>query len=155
MTTVSDFEIFLVSPPGLEAVLCAEVRALNFVDPKQVVGGVTVRGGWPEVWRANLEIRGATRVLARIGSFHAGHLAHSSSSGTFSLARRPIEAKARWSSIRAKGLLDHVRVDILPHASNLAISHLVKVCELGAHGFAGCLVSSGIHTEGGDFVAVF
>jgi putative N6-adenine-specific DNA methylase len=75
MTAVSDFEIFLVSPPGLEAVLCAEARALDFIDPKQVVGGVLVRGGWPEVWRANLEIRGATRVLARVGAFHAGHLA--------------------------------------------------------------------------------
>ena len=75
MTTANDFEIFLVSPPGLEAVLCAEVLALGFIDPKQVVGGVAVRGGWPEVWRANLQIRGAGRVLVRIGAFHAGHLA--------------------------------------------------------------------------------
>jgi putative N6-adenine-specific DNA methylase len=75
MNTVNDFEIFLVCAPGLESVLCAEVRALDFIDAKQVPGGVTVRGGWPEVWRANLEIRGATRVLARIGAFHAGHLA--------------------------------------------------------------------------------
>ena len=75
MTTAADFEIFLVSPPGLEAVLCAEVSARGFIDPKPVTGGVVLRGGWPEVWRANLEIRGATRVLARIGAFHAGHLA--------------------------------------------------------------------------------
>ncbi len=75
MATASDFEIFLVSPPGLEAVLCAEVRALGFTDPKPVTGGVVLQGGWPDVWRANLEIRGATRVLARIGAFHAGHLA--------------------------------------------------------------------------------
>ena len=71
----TDFEIFLVSPPGLEAVLCDEVSARGFLDPKAVTGGVVLRGGWPEVWRANLEIRGATRVLARIGAFHAGHLA--------------------------------------------------------------------------------
>ena len=45
MTIVSDFEIFLVSPSGLEAVLCAEVRALDFIDAKPVAGGVTVRGG--------------------------------------------------------------------------------------------------------------
>ncbi|MGB8314710.1 MAG: class I SAM-dependent RNA methyltransferase [Aestuariivirga sp.] len=75
MSSASDFEIFLVSPLGLEAVLCAEVAEKNFANPKPVTGGVLVRGGWPEVWRANLEIRGATRVLARIGSFHAGHLA--------------------------------------------------------------------------------
>ena len=75
MTVTNDFEIFLVSPPGLEAMLCTEVLAKDFIDPKPVTGGVLVRGGWPEVWRANLEIRGATRVLARIGAFHAGHLA--------------------------------------------------------------------------------
>ena len=69
------FEIFLVSPLGLEAVLCDEVREKGFAGAKAVTGGVVLRGGWPEVWRANLEIRGATRVLARIGAFHAGHLA--------------------------------------------------------------------------------
>lgn len=75
MTKDGDFEIFLVSPPGLEEVLCAEAKELGFIDAKAVTGGVLVHGGWPEVWRANLEIRGATRVLARIGAFHAGHLA--------------------------------------------------------------------------------
>ena len=33
------------------------------------------RGGWPDIWRANLDLRGAGRVLARIGSFRAMHLA--------------------------------------------------------------------------------
>ena len=75
MSSAPDFEIFLVSPLGLEAMLCAEVSEKNFANPKPVTGGVLIRGGWPEVWRANLEIRGATRVLARIGAFHAGHLA--------------------------------------------------------------------------------
>lgn len=75
MTLNSDFEIFLVTPPGFEGVLCAEASAKGFRDPKPVTGGVVVRGGWPEVWRANLEIRGATRVLARVGAFHVAHLA--------------------------------------------------------------------------------
>jgi putative N6-adenine-specific DNA methylase len=34
-----------------------------------------VQGDWPEVWRANLELRGAARVLARIAEFRAMHLA--------------------------------------------------------------------------------
>ena len=75
MTSASDLEIFLVSPPGLEAVLCREAQAAGFADPKPVPGGVTLRGGWNEVWRANLELRGASRVLARIGTFRALHLA--------------------------------------------------------------------------------
>jgi putative N6-adenine-specific DNA methylase len=71
-----DFEIFLATAPGLETELCAEVRGKGFKQPKPVPGGVTIRGGWPEVWRANLWIRGAGRVLARIDAFHVTHLAH-------------------------------------------------------------------------------
>ncbi|WP_353861011.1 class I SAM-dependent RNA methyltransferase [Azospirillum formosense] len=73
--TGTDFEIFIVTAPGLESVLCAEVKAKGFRDATAIKGGVTVRGDWPEVWRANLELRGATRVLARVVSFRAFHLA--------------------------------------------------------------------------------
>ncbi|MEQ6201588.1 class I SAM-dependent RNA methyltransferase [Sulfitobacter sp. HNIBRBA2951] len=75
MSTPQPFEIFLVTVPGLESVLCEEARALGFEDATAVAGGVTLQGGWPDVWRANLELRGATRVLARIGGFMAFHLA--------------------------------------------------------------------------------
>ncbi len=73
--TGTDFEIFIVTAPGLESVLCAEVKAKGFRDATAIKGGVTVRGDWPEVRRANLELRGATRVLARVASFRAFHLA--------------------------------------------------------------------------------
>jgi putative N6-adenine-specific DNA methylase len=75
MEPAETFEIFLASAPGLEPVLADEARAAGFADPTPVPGGVATRGGWPEVWRANLELRGATRVLARVGSFRAMHLA--------------------------------------------------------------------------------
>lgn len=75
MTAEGDFEIFLVAAPGLESVLCEEAREKGFAQAKPIKGGVIVRGGWPEVWRANLQIRGASRVLARIGAFRALHLA--------------------------------------------------------------------------------
>jgi putative N6-adenine-specific DNA methylase len=75
MSTNGDIEIFLVTFPGAEALLCAEARDKGFIDPTPIKGGVTVRGGWPEVWRANLELRGASRVLARVGAFRAFHLA--------------------------------------------------------------------------------
>jgi putative N6-adenine-specific DNA methylase len=74
MNTADTFEIFLVSTPGLEAGLLAEAASLNFNNPIKISGGVVVTGGWPEVWRANLQLRSATRVLARIGAFHAVHL---------------------------------------------------------------------------------
>lgn len=74
MTTPAPFEIYLVATPGLEAPLCEEARAADF-DASVVAGGVAFMGGWRDVWRANLELRGATRVLARIDSFRAMHLA--------------------------------------------------------------------------------
>lgn len=68
------FEIYLVATPGLEAPLAAELRSLGWT-PEAQAGGLTIRGNWHDVWRANLMLRGATRVLARIGSFRALHLA--------------------------------------------------------------------------------
>ncbi|WP_246274438.1 THUMP domain-containing class I SAM-dependent RNA methyltransferase [Hyphomicrobium sulfonivorans] len=67
------FEIFLVATPGLEGPLCAEARACGF-KAKTVPGGVEMKGGWPDVWRANLELRGAGKVYARIDSFHVKNL---------------------------------------------------------------------------------
>lgn len=69
------FEIFLVCPPGLEPTLRDEAAEAGFAAPKSVAGGVSLQGGWAEVMRANLVLRGATRVLARIGAFRAFHLA--------------------------------------------------------------------------------
>jgi putative N6-adenine-specific DNA methylase len=68
------FEIFLATAPGLEEVLCAEVRSKGFNSARTVPGGVMVKGGWPEVWRANLWVRGAGRVLAVLASFRVLHL---------------------------------------------------------------------------------
>ncbi|MGR3567682.1 MAG: THUMP domain-containing class I SAM-dependent RNA methyltransferase, partial [Pseudooceanicola nanhaiensis] len=67
--------LFLTAPPGLEEVLRAEAEGLGFAAPRSVPGGVETSGGWPEVWRANLMLRGATRVLVRIAEFRAMHLA--------------------------------------------------------------------------------
>lgn len=75
MTAPDPFEIFLVASPGLEPMLAAEAAAAGFADPIVSPGGVTVLGQWPDVWRANLALRGAGRVLARLGSFRAMHLA--------------------------------------------------------------------------------
>lgn len=70
------FEIFLATAPGLENALYDEVRRKGFKRAKAIKGGVTIRGGWPEVWRANLWVRGTSRVLARIASFKVLNLAH-------------------------------------------------------------------------------
>ena len=75
MTSGGELEIYLVALPGLEAVLSAEARDKGFGDARTVPGGVVLRGGWPEVWRANLQLRGASKVLVRIGAFRVLHLA--------------------------------------------------------------------------------
>ncbi|SIO46364.1 putative N6-adenine-specific DNA methylase [Rhodovulum sp. ES.010] len=75
METVPPLDIFLAAPPGLEESLAEEAREKGFDAPAAVPGGVTTRGDWPEVWRANLDLRGATRVLVRIAAFRAFHLA--------------------------------------------------------------------------------
>lgn len=69
------FEIFASTAPGLEPVLAEEARTLGFDGVDSVPGGVTFRGDWPEIWRANLMLRGASRVLVRLWSFRALHLA--------------------------------------------------------------------------------
>lgn len=75
MSTSNAFEIFLVATPGHESALADEARACGFAKVRLVPGGVTVKGTWPEVWRANLELRGASRILARIASFRVPQMA--------------------------------------------------------------------------------
>lgn len=67
--------IFLACLPGLEPLLADEARALGLPAPVAVPGGVETSASWPDIWRANLWLRGASRVLARIGEFRALHLA--------------------------------------------------------------------------------
>jgi putative N6-adenine-specific DNA methylase len=67
--------IFLVVAPGLEAVLADEAREAGFKVTGTIAGGVSIDGSWPDVWRANLTLRGATRVLVRLAEFRAMHLA--------------------------------------------------------------------------------
>ncbi len=75
MADDKQFEIFLVSPPGFEAAVLAEAQAAGLGGAERVHGGVCLKGGWPDVWRANLDLRSPTRVLVRLDAFHVTHLA--------------------------------------------------------------------------------
>ncbi|SEQ05246.1 putative N6-adenine-specific DNA methylase [Devosia sp. YR412] len=92
MSEPAPFEIYLVATPGLEAPLCEEAIEAGFAEAKVVDGGVSFMGTWPDVWRANLTLRGATRVLARVASFRAMHLAQ--------LDKRA--RKVEWSTLLRK-----------------------------------------------------
>ncbi|MEM1344090.1 MAG: class I SAM-dependent RNA methyltransferase [Pseudomonadota bacterium] len=75
MQPTGPLDLFLAAPPGLESALLAEARALELDGCAAVAGGVRATGDWGEVWRANLHLRGAGRVLVRFAEFRAVHLA--------------------------------------------------------------------------------
>lgn len=72
--TQERFDIFLTCPPGLESALASELAENGFAKCRPGQGGVTIKGGWSDVWRANLQTRGATRVLAVVDRFKTQHL---------------------------------------------------------------------------------
>lgn len=70
-----ELEIFLACVPGLESALLSEVTSHGFKSATKDKGGITLKGTWQDVWRANLLVRGASHVLVRLGNFRALHLA--------------------------------------------------------------------------------
>ncbi|MEM1374505.1 MAG: class I SAM-dependent RNA methyltransferase [Pseudomonadota bacterium] len=103
-----DLDIFLAGIPGLEAELAAEARELGFAPATAVAGGVELRGSWQDVWRANLWLRGASRVLVRVGAFAAPSL-------------RELETAARafrWLDVLAPR--EPVRLDVTCRKSRVA-----------------------------------
>ncbi|HWQ04284.1 MAG TPA: class I SAM-dependent RNA methyltransferase [Longilinea sp.] len=68
-------ELFAVCSPGLEQFTAAELSALGLkpgsieTDPEE--GGISFEGGQLEIYRANLHLRTASRILLRFGQFYA------------------------------------------------------------------------------------
>jgi putative N6-adenine-specific DNA methylase len=65
------YELFAICAPGLEDVLEGEMRALGLEIGKRDIGGIAFSGGSSALYRSNLWLRTATRVIARVGDFHA------------------------------------------------------------------------------------
>jgi putative N6-adenine-specific DNA methylase len=64
-------KLFAACAPGLEAYLEAELRALALKGLHPGNGGVAFTGDLSDVYRANLRLRTASRVLVRLGQFRA------------------------------------------------------------------------------------
>ncbi len=67
---------FAVAAPGLETLTELELQRLNLLTPpikadKTEGGGVPFAGGLDALYRANLQLRTASRVLVRLGDFYA------------------------------------------------------------------------------------
>lgn len=64
------FQIFAPTAPGLESIAAGELKSLG-VKARQEVGGVGFGGDLDRVYQANLWLRTASRVVVRLGGFHA------------------------------------------------------------------------------------
>ncbi len=60
------YSLFATCPRGLEAVLAGELSQCGCRDIRVSDGGVSFRGGWEQVYRANLHSRTAGRVLLQV-----------------------------------------------------------------------------------------
>src|SRR5438445_8998179 len=65
-----EMDLFVVCAPGLEPILSAEMATLG-IRGRPVAGGVETTGELDELYRLNLWLRTATRVLVRLGQVRA------------------------------------------------------------------------------------
>ncbi|MEO8908796.1 MAG: class I SAM-dependent RNA methyltransferase [Gemmatimonadaceae bacterium] len=64
------YEIFAPTAPGLESIAAGELKSLG-IRARQETGGVAFGGDLGRVYQANLWLRTASRVVVRLGHFHA------------------------------------------------------------------------------------
>ncbi|AKS47532.1 putative N6-adenine-specific DNA methylase [Octadecabacter temperatus] len=124
-------DIFLITAPGLQDLLATEAREKGFKVTSVIAGGVTLRGEWPEVWRANLQLRGANRVLARITEFRALYLSQ-------------LELNAKefdWAEILPHG--SEIKVEATCHKSKIYHAGAAKERVETALSLSGYIIASG------------
>ena len=64
------FELFASTAPDLESIAAGELKTLG-IRGRQEVGGVAFGGDLDRIYQANLWLRTASRVVVRLGRFHA------------------------------------------------------------------------------------
>lgn len=92
--------LYAVTAPGLEPLTRAELTDLGLPPTDSEPGGVSFEGSLDDLARANLWLRTASRVLARVSSFHVRALGE--------LERK--SATVPWSEWLAPGIPVHLRV---------------------------------------------
>ena len=109
----SSLDLFSITAPGLESVTSGELSALGVASHSVTRGGVAWRGSLRELYNANLWSRTASRVVMRVGEFHASSFAE--------LERRA--KRMPWG--RYVRRLDRVRFRVTCHKSALYHSDAV------------------------------
>lgn len=113
------FQLFASTAPDLESIAAGELKSLG-MRGRQEVGGVAFAGDLDRLYEANLWLRTASRVLARLGRFHA--------STFYELERRA--KKLQWEEfLPASGL---VRLRVTCRKSRLYHSDAVAERVLSA-----------------------
>lgn len=64
------FELFASTAPGLESITAGELKTLG-IRGRQEIGGVGFSGDLDRLYEANLWLRTGSRVVVRLGRFHA------------------------------------------------------------------------------------
>ena len=64
------YELFASTAPGLESIVAGELKSLG-ARGRQETGGVAFAGDLDRLYEANLWLRTASRVVVRLGQFHA------------------------------------------------------------------------------------
>ena len=65
------FDVFAVAAPGLEGIVADELKSLGIPGTTLEGAGVSLRGGLDTIYRANLWLRSASRVVIRVAEFEA------------------------------------------------------------------------------------
>ncbi|HKV51122.1 MAG TPA: hypothetical protein VJO52_07985 [Gemmatimonadaceae bacterium] len=103
--------------------MAGELVKLDLAPETATAGGVSFRGGTETMWRANLWLRAASRVVARVGSFRARALGE-------------LERRARalpWERFLAPGC--SVKIRVTAHKSRLY--HTTAIADRIASAIAG------------------
>ena len=119
----STLDLFAVCAPGLESIVAGELTALALAPETTSAGGVSFRGDQDAVWRANLWLRSASRIIARVGSFRVRALGE-------------LERRARtlpWDRFLAPGC--SVKIRVTAHKSRLY--HTTAIAERVASAIVG------------------
>jgi putative N6-adenine-specific DNA methylase len=64
------FQLFASTAPGLESIAAGELKAMG-IRGRQEIGGVAFGGDLDRLYEANLWMRTASRIVVRLGRFHA------------------------------------------------------------------------------------
>ncbi|MGH7649744.1 MAG: THUMP domain-containing class I SAM-dependent RNA methyltransferase [Gemmatimonadaceae bacterium] len=129
-TRSQSLDLFAICAPGLEQIVGGELASLELAPDTITPGGVSFRGGDDAMWRSNLWLRAASRVVARVGSFRARALGE-------------LERRARalpWERFLASGC--SVKIHVTTHKSRLY--HTTAIADRIASAIAGRV--SGVST---------